>query len=254
MWFANIGSLSKHFRVHAIDTIGQPGRSIPSKPLTASTTAEWLLGLMDKLSIKKANLAGVSLGGWIILDLAIRHPNRTNRIALLGPAASFASMRFTWILHSLFPIMIFPTRNWLIRYFRWLTRGMSVNAQWGELMVQGILNCKPPPPVRARPFTDLQLAGCSIPALVLAGEKSVIYDPKKAVMRATILMPALKTDIIADASHGLVYEQAERVDSDVITFLKEKNKSTTSLMLTASSFPPLGRQEDIGDQVLPFRS
>lgn len=223
MWFANIGSLSKHFRVYAIDTMGQPGRSVPSKRLTASTTAKWLLGLMDKLSIEKANLAGVSLGGWIILDFAIRHPHRINRIALLDPAASFAPMKFTWILHSLFPIMIFPTRSGLIRYFRWLTRGRVVNAQWGELMVQGILNCKPQPPVRAIPFTDAQLADCLIPTLVLAGEQSVIYDPRKAVMRATKYMPDVTTEIIADASHGLICEQAELVNSDIIAFLEGGN-------------------------------
>jgi pimeloyl-ACP methyl ester carboxylesterase len=218
-WFANIGALAKQFRVYAIDTIGQPGRSLPSKVLTASTTSAWLLRLMDKLSIEKANLAGISLGGWIALDFAIKHPSRVTRVALLDPAASFAPMSATFVFHSLIPIMIYPTRNGLTRYFRWLTRGKATNSAWGELMIQGILNCKPQPPVRAAPFTDAQLNSCSVPALLLVGEKSVIYDPTKAIQRAERFMPHVSAEIVADASHGLNYEQPDLVNSRVIAFL-----------------------------------
>jgi pimeloyl-ACP methyl ester carboxylesterase len=221
MWFSNIGSLSQHFRVYAIDTIGQPGRSIPFKSLEASTTAEWLLELMDTLSLGKPSLAGVSLGGWIVLDFSIKHPDRVKGIALLDPAASFAPMSFTFFLHSLIPIMIYPTRNGLTRYFKWLTRGKATNSQWGELMIRGILHCKPRSPVRAAPFTDAQLRLCATPTLLLVGEKSVIYDPAKAVKRAETFMPNVRSEIIADASHGLNYEQADLINSRLVSFFEE---------------------------------
>jgi pimeloyl-ACP methyl ester carboxylesterase len=217
-WFANIGPLAEHFRVYAIDTNGQPGRSIPSKVLAASTAAEWLVELMDKVPLQKSDMAGISLGGWMALNFAIKHPSKVNRIALLDPAASFAPMSVAFVLHSLIPIMIRPTRNGLIGYFHWLTRGKVTNAQWGELMVQGILNCKPQPPVRATPFTDAQLRGCSVPTLLIVGEQSVIYDPRKAAQRAARFMPHVSTEIIADASHGLNYEQADLVNSRLISF------------------------------------
>jgi pimeloyl-ACP methyl ester carboxylesterase len=221
-WFANIGPLAKRFRVYAIDTNGQPGRSIPSKVLTASTTSEWLLELMDKAPLGRCNLAGISLGGWIALDFAIKHPTRVNRVVLLDPAASFAPMSASFVFHSLIPIMIYPTRNGLIKYFRWLTRGKATNSEWGELMVQGILNCKPQPPVRATPFSDSQLSGCLAPTLLLVGEKSLIYDPEKAVQRAARFMPHVSTEILADASHGLNYEQPDLVNSKLIAFLEKQ--------------------------------
>lgn len=221
MWFANIGALSKRLRVLAVDTIGQPGRSVPSQSLDTSTTATWLREVLDQLGVNKASITGVSLGGWIALDFALKHPQRVDRIALLDPAASFARMTTAFILHSLIPIMIHPTRKGLVRYFRWLTRGNAVNSQWGELMVLGILSCKPQPPIRAVPFSDDQLRSCLTPSKLIVGQESVIYDPTKAVSRAAQLMPRVSTEVVPHASHGLIYEQADLVNSSLLSFLEE---------------------------------
>jgi hypothetical protein len=35
MWFSNIVDLSAHFRVYAIDTVGEPGKACPLKPMPA---------------------------------------------------------------------------------------------------------------------------------------------------------------------------------------------------------------------------
>ena len=221
MWFANIGPLSRCFRVFAIDTLGQPGRSVPSKALKASDTSDWLGEVMDRLSLRRAHVAGVSLGGWIALDYAIRQPGRVERVAALDPAASFAPMSATFVLHSFIPIMVRPTRNGLTKYFRWLTKGKATDGRWGELMIQGILGSRSQPPIRATPFTDDRLRGCRAPVLLLVGEKSVIYDPEKAVRRAERFLPQVSAEIVADASHGLCYEQPDRINSRLIEFLRQ---------------------------------
>jgi hypothetical protein len=42
-WFPNIAALSSQFRVYALDTIGQPGKSVPSGMLSASSSSELLI-------------------------------------------------------------------------------------------------------------------------------------------------------------------------------------------------------------------
>jgi len=121
--------------------------------------------------------------------------------------------------------MIHPTRKGLVRYFRWLTRGKVVNNPWGELMVQGILNCKPQAPVRATPFTDAQLRSCRTPTLLLVGEQSVIYDPARVLRRAAALIPAVTGELVSGASHGLNYEQANLVNSRVLAFLEDRGNA-----------------------------
>jgi pimeloyl-ACP methyl ester carboxylesterase len=221
MWFANIGALSQCYRVMAVDTIGQPGKSIPARQLTADTTTTWLSELLRQTSLSKVRMIRVSLGGWITLDFTLKHPEMIVQIALLDPAATFAPMSVAFLLHSLLPVMIHPTRRGLQRYFKWLTRGKSVNKDWGELMIQGILNRKPQPPIRAKPFSDAQLSSCRSPVLLIVGQQSVIYNPQRVIERAKQLIPQVQAEVISDASHGLKYEQADLVNSRILRFFVE---------------------------------
>jgi pimeloyl-ACP methyl ester carboxylesterase len=118
--------------------------------------------------------------------------------------------------------MIHPTRTGLIRYFRWLTRGKVVNKNFGELMILGILNTRPQQPVRATVFKDEELQQVKVPVLLLIGERSVIYNPKSALQRATRLIPNIKAEIISGASHGLNMEQAEIVNEHILQFLSQE--------------------------------
>jgi pimeloyl-ACP methyl ester carboxylesterase len=223
MWFPNIAALSSLFRVFAVDTNGQPGKSLTALSLTAANSAEWLAEVLDGLGLEKAHLAGISLGGWLALDFAIRKPGRTDRLVLIDPAAAFARMSPVWVWHSLLPVMIWPTRAGLVNYFRWMTRGFAVNPDWGELMLEGILNTWPQPPIRASAFTEQELRSVRVPVLVLIGGRSVIYDPHQALQR-TRLIPGVMAEIIPNASHALNAEASGYVNLRMLDFLKESKR------------------------------
>jgi 2-hydroxymuconate-semialdehyde hydrolase len=53
---------------------------------TLENWVKHLIGLLDALGIEKANLVGNSYGGALTLATAIRHPDRVNRIVLMGAA------------------------------------------------------------------------------------------------------------------------------------------------------------------------
>ena len=218
MWFPNIAALSSQFRVYAVDTPGQPGKSLPAAPVTAHNSHEWLRGVCDGLGLERATLVGVSLGGWLALKFAVHVPERVGRVILLDPAASFERMSAAFVWHSFLPIMVHPTRPSLIKYFRWMTGGYVVNRDWGELMVQGVLNTKPQPPIRATPLTDEELRQVQVPTLLLIGERSVIYDPQRAYRRATRLIPAIQAEIVPGASHALNAEKSKLVNERILQF------------------------------------
>jgi pimeloyl-ACP methyl ester carboxylesterase len=219
MWFPNVGDFSKTYRVYAVDTIGQPGKSIPSRTLSASNSNDWITEVLNELGIKNTLVAGISLGGWLSMNYAFHNPERVNRAVLIDPAATFARVSTTFFWHSLIPVMIHPTRLGLTRYFRWLTRGNVVNKDFGEMMILGILNTRPQQPVRATFFRDDKLRQVRVPVLLLIGERSVIYAPKSVLRRATQLVPDIKAEIIPEASHGLNMEQAELVNRHIVQFL-----------------------------------
>ena len=86
MWMMDAALWSQHFRVYAIDMIGEPGLSAPSRPTLASGAyALWLDDVLMALKIDKASLVGISLGGWLALDYASRRPEKVSAVAVLCP-------------------------------------------------------------------------------------------------------------------------------------------------------------------------
>jgi pimeloyl-ACP methyl ester carboxylesterase len=85
-WLGDVTSWSRHFRVYAVDVIGEPGLSAPSRPpLASDANALWLDDVLDGLAAGRAPMVGVSLGGWLALDYATRRPARVDRLVLLCP-------------------------------------------------------------------------------------------------------------------------------------------------------------------------
>jgi len=88
-WFAQIGELSKYFKLLAID-IRSCGKSThPVKPYTISDVPEDLKGLMDYLDVEKAHIIGHSYGGMIAQKFALYYPERLNKLILLATIPKF---------------------------------------------------------------------------------------------------------------------------------------------------------------------
>jgi len=87
MWMGDVADWARDFRVYAVDLIGDPGLSAPSRPpLSSEAYAHWLDDVLDSLAAPRVSIVGISLGGWLALDYAIRRPARVDRLALLCPS------------------------------------------------------------------------------------------------------------------------------------------------------------------------
>lgn len=85
-WIGDVGIWSQQFRVHAIDMIGEPGLSAPSRPpLGSNVYAAWLDEVLNALGVTQAAVIGLSLGGWLAMDYAIRRPDRVSKLVLISP-------------------------------------------------------------------------------------------------------------------------------------------------------------------------
>jgi 2-hydroxymuconate-semialdehyde hydrolase len=84
-WRLAIPPLSRSYRVIAPD---MAGFGFSARPAGFEYHKDaWIaqaIGLMDALGIDKAHVVGNSFGGAIALAMAIRHPRRVDRLALMG--------------------------------------------------------------------------------------------------------------------------------------------------------------------------
>jgi pimeloyl-ACP methyl ester carboxylesterase len=81
---------SRYFAHHgrnvlALDLPGH-GHSEGAPLSTVAAIADWLIVVLDAQDLRTAALVGHSLGSLAVLDAAGRHPDRVERIALLGPS------------------------------------------------------------------------------------------------------------------------------------------------------------------------
>lgn len=85
MWDAEFEAFRATHRVIRLDARGY-GRS--GRIDTTFAAHDDLLAVMDGLSIRRASLVGLSLGGRIAMDFALAHPDRVDRVVLAAPGIS----------------------------------------------------------------------------------------------------------------------------------------------------------------------
>lgn len=86
-WRLSFPVLSQKLRVLAPDMLGFGYTERPDGvEYTLDTWVRHLIDFIDALGIDKVNLVGNSFGGALTLATSIRHPERVNRIVLMGAA------------------------------------------------------------------------------------------------------------------------------------------------------------------------
>jgi pimeloyl-ACP methyl ester carboxylesterase len=212
MWIGEVAAFARSFRVYCIDMIGEPGLSVPARPSLASDAyAVWLDDVVDHLCIDRASIFGVSLGGWLGLDYAIRRPERVERVAVLCPGG-IGRQKVGIVITTL-----------LFRMFGGWGRRKLAERILGRAPVD------PTPPVKAfiafialihhhfRPrmvklpvFSDAALRNLGVPLLAIVGGRDVLLDSAHTKRRLEKHASAAQVVYLPEAGH-LISGQMPRV-------------------------------------------
>lgn len=249
LWRRQLPAFAQHFRVYALDIVGQPGKSEPETPSFLNDDFSlWLLDVLDGLGIERAHFAGTSVGGWIVLRFAIHSPERVDKIVLLSP---------TGIARARLPIRIWVTK--------FLDKRKSPDALQDDLTARSVTNKSPgasfgtfdrrlaklmalctrhyridrsmgiynPRTRRVDFWSGLQvlrkfflsepralLRRLRVPSLLILGEHERLYNPEQVARRARKLLAGVETDIIAGAGHAAIYDKPDEVNTRVLDYLR----------------------------------
>jgi pimeloyl-ACP methyl ester carboxylesterase len=221
MWQPNVAALSDKYRVYAIDTIGDLGKSVLDQfdnyPKNGKAYSEWLLDIFAQLKIDKADVIGASMGGWIAMNLAIHAPDKVRRLALLGPMGLGYNFE---VFYRLFSVLWRPTTANQRSLIQW-TIGENQKAQdaFGEYMFMAT-KC------RGRLAVPLKLSGRQLkrilaPTLLCLGNNDhPVGNPAPVAGRAKRFIPQLEVEIIPDTGHMMNVEEPELVNMRLIRFLE----------------------------------
>lgn len=205
MWMEEAAVWSTHFRVYAVDMIGEPGLSAPSRPpLDSDAYALWLDDVLRGLSVERASLVGVSLGGWLALDYATRRPDRVERVVLLCPAGvgrQRASFTF-----KVLPLLLLG--RWGQRKMMQVALGTppaGAGATTAERLMSDylmlIFSSFRPRRVVLPIFGDAALRALEMPLLAIVGARDAMLDSAETARRLERSVPHATVVVLAETGH-----------------------------------------------------
>jgi pimeloyl-ACP methyl ester carboxylesterase len=232
-WMASLPFLHG-FRAIYFDNRGTGHSEAPDGPYTISQMADYAAGILGHLQIERTHVYGISMGGMIAQELALRHPHKVQSLVLgcttcggehstLGDPEVIATLfeviqgmadadPQTWIDLQL-PIL-FP-REWL---------AANPGVRDALLTLAPLL-----PPTRPETAQNAiagvfgwttydRLPSLSAPTLIMHGDHDVIIPVQNAyVLKERI--PGAQLHIVAGAGHGYPAQEPVAVHQRITDFL-----------------------------------
>ena len=204
-------ALTSTFKVIVIDSRGQ-GRSTLSKAkLTYHAMADDVIGVLDKLAIKKAAFVGWSDGGEIALDLAIHQQDRVSKIFVVGANYDASGSKPRGGSST-------PTFQAYAAKCKADHAKLSPKPKSYDAVIDALL------PVWRNPagFTKAQLKSIQAPSAIALGDHDEIIVLDQVKEMGT-LIPKGQSVVFKDASHFVMWQDPESFNKALVAFLTAPN-------------------------------
>ncbi len=219
-WKYNIDAFSKHYRIYAIDTIGDVGKSeftsLDNVMKTGEDQAHLYAEIADKLGIEKSAVVGASDGGAIASHYALHYPERVEKLALLAP------MGYAGATESIIRIafaQFFPLKPVQKSTFKWAfsdsAKLIEEFDEWFTLTMTSYTGGT----IRVAPtmLSATQRQSFQMPVIFVFGTRdNLVGDPEAA--RALVQdIPDVRVEVV-EAGHLMAAELPDRVNGLILDF------------------------------------
>lgn len=229
-WFRQIEVLSDTYRVVSFDNRGVGNSDKPDIPYSIELMADDVARLLESLSIEKAHILGVSMGGYIAQSLAINYPEKVKSLVL--GCTSFGGPQSIPLTEEALQSML---------------KVEGLNAE--EVIRQGLKVAFSPKFIKASPEVvnqlvawrlanptpryawerqfaaaaafnaESQLNTIKVPTLVITGSEDIVIPPQNSVL-LTERISGAQLVMIPGGGHLFFIEKAEEFNAAVLEFLK----------------------------------
>jgi 3-oxoadipate enol-lactonase len=232
LWtLAQVPALSTQFRVMLVDNRDAGRSSKATSSYEIADLADDLAGLLDALGIPRTHLLGLSMGGMIAQEFALRHPDRLDRLVLAGTGAAPARSAvdpiqiWTWVKANDATGDVFGGQQFVSLFSAAFLRNHPAVQDTAELLASNPYPMSPEAYGRQAAaylrFDALdRLAAITAPTLVVVGEQDLLTPPW-IVRELADAIPDARFEVIRGdgSSHVMPIERADDFNRLVSDFL-----------------------------------
>ena len=226
-----VAELARRLRVITFDNRGTGQSDKPDAPYSIEMFADDAAGLLGKLEVPRAHIFGVSMGGMIAQEFALRHPGRTATLTL-GCTTAGGARAVPPPLESL-KLLTAPRegvapeelvrRSWPLTY---TPKYIAENRARLEAAIARLLKHPTPPFAFQRQLeatytlkTFERLPQIKAPTLVVTGADDVLIPAKNSEIIAAQI-PGAQLHIIAGVGHAFMDEGRDEFLKVFLPFVK----------------------------------
>lgn len=215
-WYNTAAVLGREYLVLGVDTPGDPNRSVARAPITPPhTMAAWLDQVLAAIGDRPAHLVGISYGGWISLNQALRAPQRVASVTAIDPAGlTRLSGRF-WRWLAINGLASQTPQFLRKRLAGPLGSPFMAVPEMMAVMWAGIRSYRMEPKF-PDVLTDDELKSITVPVLLLTGSRSTLIRPEEARDRVRVLPRG--EAVVIPGSHG-GFDSEETLNQRIRAFL-----------------------------------
>src|SRR3954467_68570 len=240
-WLEQLPVFARDHRVIAFDLPGFGASQMPREKITIRGYGHFVDALLDELGVSSAAVVGNSMGGFIGIELAIRFPERVERLVLV----SAAGLSIEYLRNERALAVLGAIENRLAAYSGWLASRSDALARrpGARRMIFGIVARRPdrlPGPLVAEQvrgagtpgflpaldaLTDYpireRLPEIACPTLIVWGREDRLVPVRDADVFEELIPDARKV-VFDDTGHVAMLERPDRFNRLLLHFLAEK--------------------------------
>ena len=237
-WQRTIEPLAERHTVYALDMPGHGDSEKPEVQYSLEAGVAYLADFLDALNVPRAALVGNSMGGLLSLGMALEHPERVTRLALVDAAGLGRELAMALRLASLPVVGELMRRGSVFGYARALMRGASYEGRitW-SVLVDALRGARIAPEASSAELNALRngvnfrgvrpgyilldrLPELQPPLLIVWGAQDKVL-PVAHAYAAVEKHPAAQMVVLDQCGHWPQLEQAEEFNRVLQTYLAE---------------------------------
>ncbi|MFM8369899.1 MAG: alpha/beta fold hydrolase [Chloroflexota bacterium] len=227
LWQETMAYLGAFYRTYALDFWGFGESGTKRSTYAVKDFVSLVYQFMEQLGIVRAPLVGHSMGGTVSLMTAMQHPDRVQKVVVIGSPISGSSLYF-------FPrVFGYRTVGWLTYHNLWIYKGFyrilspfySKDKNWAKMMDRDVSQ------VSLEAFfssigslrrTDLRpsLHSLQAPVLGMYGDKDIVVNPNqwKPLLDGA---PKARIERFHTAGHFIMLDEPITFNQKLKNFLDE---------------------------------